>query len=114
MLIETMSFTTTRDDMLDSMTRIISDRIVGTPFFGNEHVMDYELMGGDARDAIVAASKARGTMAFLPPAVPFGSHQGPTPVTPGEGPASLAQLHQRAFRSGGIARPRRHRAVSNP
>ncbi len=93
MLIETMSFTTTKDDMLDSMTRIISDRIVGTLFFGNDHLMDFELMGGDARDAILAEAKARGATAFLPPAVPFGSHQWPTLVTPGEGPASLAQLH---------------------
>jgi hypothetical protein len=29
---------------------------------------------------------------FLPPEVPFGSHQWPTFITPGPGPASLAQL----------------------
>src|SRR6201991_535270 len=53
MLIETISFTTTPDDMLDSLTRIIADRPVGAAFFGNNHLMDYELMGGDARQAII-------------------------------------------------------------
>ena len=52
-LIETISFTTTPDDMLDSLTRIIADRSVGAAFFGNYHLMDYELMGGDARQAII-------------------------------------------------------------
>jgi hypothetical protein len=35
MLIETISFTTTPEDMLDSLTRIIADRPVGAAFFGN-------------------------------------------------------------------------------
>ena len=34
MLIETVSFTTTPDEMLDSLTRIIADRPVGAAFFG--------------------------------------------------------------------------------
>ena len=51
MLIETISFTTTPDDMLESLTRIIADRSVGALFFGNYHLMDFELMGGErARD----------------------------------------------------------------
>ena len=91
-LIETMSFTTTPDDMLTSLTRIIADRSVGALFFGNYHLMDYELMGGDARAAIVAESAKRGTTAFLPPPVPFGSKQWPTLVMPGPGPASIADL----------------------
>lgn len=91
-LIETMSFTTTPDDMLTSLTRIIADRSVGALFFGNYRLMDYELMGGDARAAIVAESTRRGTTPFLPPPVPFGSKQWPTLVTPGPGPASLADL----------------------
>ena len=57
MLIETISFTTTPDDMLESLTRIIADRSVGSLFFGNYHLMDYELMGGDARAAIIAESR---------------------------------------------------------
>ncbi len=91
-MIETVSFTTTPQDMLDSLTRIIADRTVGETFFGSPHLMDYELMGGDARDAIVSETKARGMTPFLPPKVPFGSHQWPTLITPGPGAASLADL----------------------
>jgi len=92
MLIETISFTTSPDEMLESLTRIVADRSVGALFFGNYRLMDYELMGSDARDAIVSESKARGMTPFLPPAVPFGSHQWPTLVTPGPGPTHLHDL----------------------
>jgi hypothetical protein len=92
LLIETVSFTTTEADMLDSLTRIIADRSVGSLFFGNYHLMDYELMGGDARAAIIAESGKRGMTPFLPPVVPFGSHQWPTLITAGPGPASIADL----------------------
>jgi len=92
-LIETMSFTTTPSEMLESLTRIIADRSVGALFFGNYYLMDYELMGGDARAAIIADGSKRGMKPFLPPPVPFGSKQWPTLITPGPGPASLADLH---------------------
>lgn len=92
LLIETVSFTTTQADMLESITRIIADRSVGALFFGNYHLMDYELMGGDARAAIIAESGKRGMTPFLPPVVPFGSRQWPTLVTPGPGPATIADL----------------------
>jgi hypothetical protein len=92
LLIETVSFTTTQADMLDSLTRIIADRSVGSLFFGNYHLMDYELMGGDSRAAIIAESGKRGMTPFLPPVVPFGSHQWPTLITPGSGPGSIAEL----------------------
>ena len=92
LLIETVSFTTTPSDMLESLTRIIADRSVGSLFFGNYHLMDYELMGGDARVAIVAETGKRGMTPFLPPVVPFGSKQWPTLITPGPGPASIADL----------------------
>jgi hypothetical protein len=91
-LIETVSFTTTPDDMLDSLTRIIADRSVGAAFFGDYHLMDYELMGGDARQAIVAEDTKREINVTLPPQVPFGSHQWPTLITPGPGANSLADL----------------------
>lgn len=91
-LIETVSFTTTPKDMLDSLTRIIADRTVGETFFHSRHLMDFELMGGDARDSIVAETKALGMPTHLPPKVPFGSHQWPTLITTGTGPASLADL----------------------
>ena len=93
LLIETVSFTSTPEDMLESVTRIIADRSVGALFFKNYHLMDYELMGGDGRDAILAQDKTRGITPTLPPAVPFGSHQFPTLVTPGPGATSLADLH---------------------
>jgi len=92
LLIETISFTTTPEDMLEALTRVIADRSVGAIFFGNYHLMDYELMGGDGRIAIAAESAKLGMKPFLPPAVPFGSHQWPTLITPGPGPASLADL----------------------
>ncbi|WP_254774871.1 hypothetical protein [Polaromonas sp. YR568] len=91
-LVETMSFTTTRADMLGSLTRIIADRSVGKLFFGNYYLMDYELMGGDARDAIIAETAKRNMAAVLPPVVPFGSRQWPTLVTPGPGPGSIKDL----------------------
>jgi hypothetical protein len=93
LLIETVSFTTTPTDMLESLTRIIADRSVGSLFFGNYHLMDYELMGGDARVAISAETAKRGMTTFLPPVVPFGSKQWPTLITAGPGPASIADLH---------------------
>jgi len=93
-LIETISFTTTPEEMLEALTRIIADRSVGAVFFGDYHLMDYELMGGDGRAAIIAEAPKFGQKPFLPPEVPFGSHQWPTLITPGPGPASLAQLPQ--------------------
>ena len=92
MLIETISFTTTPEDMLEALTRVIADRSVGAMFFGNYYLMDYELMGGDGRKAIIAQSAKYGMKPFLPPAVSFGSHQWPTLITPGTGPASLDDL----------------------
>jgi len=92
LLIETISFTTTPQDMLTSLTRIISDRAVGGLFFGQDRLMDFELMGGDARKTIVSEMQKRGKQAFLPPWVPFGSHQWPALITPGPGPTSLDDL----------------------
>jgi hypothetical protein len=92
LLIETVSFTTTPSDLLESLTRIIADRSVGALFFGNYHLMDYELMGGDARAAIIAETGKRGMTPVLPPLVPFGSKQWPALVTPGPGPATIADL----------------------
>jgi hypothetical protein len=91
-LIETISFTTTLDDMLDSLTRIIADRSVGAAFFGNYYLMDFELMGGDARQAIIGEDAKRKINATLPPQVPWGSHQWPMLITPGPGAKTLADL----------------------
>jgi hypothetical protein len=91
-LIETISFTTTPDEMLEAMTRIVADRPVGQVFFGNYHLMDFELMGGDARQAIIDEDAKRKINPTLPPLVPWGSHQWPTLITPGPGPKTLADL----------------------
>jgi hypothetical protein len=91
-LIETISFTTTPDDMLDALTRIIADRSVGAAFFGNYYLMDFELMGGDARQAILDEDAKLKIEPTLPPQVPFGSHQWPALITPGPGPKTLADL----------------------
>jgi hypothetical protein len=91
-LIETISFTTTPDDMLDSLTRIIADRSVGAAFFGNYYLMSFELMGGDARQAIIGEDAKHKIDATLPPQVPFGSHQWPMLITPGPGAKTLSDL----------------------
>jgi hypothetical protein len=93
-LFETTDFATTQDDMLTLLTRVVADRSVGQEFFGNYYMMDYELMGGDARDAVIESDKRLGLAQFLPLLVPFGSHQWPTLVTPGSGPATIEQLPQ--------------------
>jgi hypothetical protein len=92
LLIETISFTTTPADMLEALTRVVADRSVGAIFFGNYKLMDYELMGGDTRPAIIPETAKRGMTPVLPPAVPFGSHQWPALITAGPGPTSLADL----------------------
>src|ERR1700731_3932350 len=71
MLIETISFTTTPEEMLTSLIRIIADRSVGALFFGNYYLMDFELMGGDARQAIIDEDAKRNIPVNLPPQVPF-------------------------------------------
>jgi hypothetical protein len=55
--------------------------------------MDYELMGSDGRRTILEEDAKRKINPTLPPAVPFGSNQFPTLVTPGPGPALLSDLH---------------------
>jgi hypothetical protein len=91
-LTETTSFTTTPEDMLELLTRIVADRSVGAAFFGNYYLMDYELMGGDARQAIIDEDAKRKISPTLPPLVSWGSHQFPNLVTPGSGPKTLADV----------------------
>src|SRR5260370_32029872 len=91
-LIETISFTTTPDEMLQALTRIVADRPVGQLFFGNYHLMDFELMGGNARQAIIDEDAKRNINPTLPPLVSWRSHQWPMLITPGPGPKTLADL----------------------
>lgn len=91
-LIETLAFTPSQDDIINKMVRILADRVVGNVLFGNDRVMDYELMGTDARNAIVAEMKLRGKDAMLPPLVPYGSKQWPALISGEVGPATMDDL----------------------
>lgn len=95
LLLETTDFTTTPDLMMDAFMRIISDRALGEVFFKNNRLMDYELLGGGGRKAIIAEAEKRGWKAILPPLVPFNSHAWPwkTDPTTGSGPATLEEIH---------------------
>ena len=69
-LFETSAFVTTPDQMLDVL--IDGCRSLGwAGIFGNYYLMDYELMGGDARKAIRTEDKRYDLPVFLPPAVPL-------------------------------------------
>jgi hypothetical protein len=92
LLFETTEFTTSPEAMLTLLTRVVADRSVGAAFFGNYYLMDYELMGGDARDAIEAEARRRGLAPFLPPLAPFGAQDWPWRITPGSGPGTIRQL----------------------
>lgn len=94
LLLETTDFTTTPEIMLEALTRIVSDRMIGEAFFKNNHLMDYELLGSSARRAIEAEAAKRGVKAILPPLVPFNSHEWPWKTDPksGTGPATMEQI----------------------
>jgi len=80
--------------MMDVLIRTVADRSVGQVFFGNYYLMDYELMGGDARKAIAVEDQKYGMPVFLPPAVPFHSNEWPFRIDPsqGEGPATIEDI----------------------
>ena len=92
MLIETVSFTTTPAEHARIADPDHRRPLGGRGVLRQLPLMDFELMGGDARAAIIAESGKRGMTPFLPPLVPFGSRQWPTLITPGTGPATLADL----------------------
>lgn len=93
-LFETSEFTTGPQHMLALLARIVADRAVGHAFFNNYYVMDYELMGGDARRAIEKEARSRGLSPNLPGLVPFYSNEWPMRHDPsqGLGPATLDQI----------------------
>jgi hypothetical protein len=93
LLIETTDFETTPEAMMTALTRVVADRSVGMEFFGNYYLMDYELMGGDGRDAIVEMDKKLGLEEYLPPLIPFGSCEWPQKLEPGPGPGSIAEIY---------------------
>jgi hypothetical protein len=93
-LMETTDFTATPETMMDGFIRIISDRALGKVFFDNYRLMDYELLGGGGRKAIIAEMEKRGMKANLPPLVPFNSTEIPWKDNPasGTGPSSLDEI----------------------
>lgn len=93
-LFETAEFTTTPEQMLSLLARIVADRSVGLAFFNDYYLMDYELMGGDARRVIEAEDKRRGIPVNLPGLVPFHSSEWPMrhDATQGTGPARLEDV----------------------
>ncbi len=99
LLFETTSFTTTPDQMLDLLTRIVADRSMGKVFFDDYYLMDYELLGGQARKAITQQAAKHGIQAELPPLVPFNCHDWPwrTNLSKGQGPATLETVVKQRF-----------------
>lgn len=95
LLMETTDFTASSDEMLDGFIRIISDRALGMNFFNNYRLMDYELLGGGGRKAIIAEAEKRGLKPILPELVPFNSTEIPWKqnASLGSGPSSLDDIH---------------------
>jgi hypothetical protein len=109
LLIETTNFTTTPDEMIDELVRIVSDRALGQMFFNNYFLMDVELVsneierpapaprGGSAVTSSFAVIEEEcrklGLTPLIPPLAPFHSHQWPwrTDASQGSGPRSLRE-----------------------
>jgi hypothetical protein len=92
-LLETTDFTATPEAMMDIFIRIISDRTLGKVFFNNYRLMDYEVLGEDARKIIEMEDTKRGMKVILPPLVPFNSTEWPWKINPasGSGPATMKE-----------------------
>ena len=93
-LIETPEFETTAEKMLDVLGRIVADRGLGMVFFRDYFLMDVELLGGGARQAIEREMQKRGRKPILPPLAPFRSNDWPwkTDASKGTGPARLEDV----------------------
>ncbi|QDU44570.1 hypothetical protein Mal52_30540 [Symmachiella dynata] len=93
LLFETTDFFTTKEQMLSLLTRIMADRALGEVFFGNKYLMDYELLGSQARRDIVSESERRGLPVILPTMSPFNSTEWPWRTDPnsGSGPSTIEE-----------------------
>ncbi len=93
-LIETPQFTTTPEQMLEVLTRIVADRAIGMVFFRDYFLMDAELLGGGARKVIEAEAINRGMKPLLPTMAPFFSNDWPWKTNPskGKGPARIEDV----------------------
>jgi hypothetical protein len=109
LLVETTNFTTTPDQMIDELARIVSDRALGRMFFNNYYLMDVELVSNEierpshaSRGGPTVTSSFTvieeecgklGLKPLIPPLAPFHSHEWPwrTDATQGSGPKSLRE-----------------------
>ncbi len=115
LLFETSEFETSSEKMLDLLTRVVSDRVLGKIFFNDFYLMDYELLTTGGREAVergVAERLANGSgvlhspikrvaeeaearvgEALMPPQAPFHSWDWPwrTGSDSAEGPRSFAE-----------------------
>lgn len=112
LLLETTSFTTTPDQMIEELARIVSDRALGQMFFNNYYLMDVELVSSEIerpappprQGSIVSSSfsviaeecRKLGLEPLLPRLAPFHSHEWPwrTDASQGSGPRSLREALQ--------------------
>jgi hypothetical protein len=107
LLLETTNFTTTPDEMVDELVRIVSDRALGRMFFNNYFLMDVELVSNEIErprpsgnpsvtssfTVIEEEAKKLGLKPLLPPLAPFHNQGWPWHTDPGEGsgPKSLRE-----------------------
>ena len=85
LLVETTGFTTTPEEMLGLLSRILNDRKLGLDFFNDSMLMDSELFGSAAREALQSAMQRRGKTAVLPEYAPFNSNEWPWRTNPAYG-----------------------------
>jgi hypothetical protein len=107
LLLETTSFTTTPDQMIDELARIVSDRALGRMFFNNYYLMDVELVSNEIERRSAAGgftvsssfavieeeSKRLGLKPLIPPRAPFRTRAWPwhTDASQGSGPKTLRE-----------------------
>jgi hypothetical protein len=107
LLLETTNFTTTPDQMIDELARIVSDRALGQMFFNNYYLMDVELVSNEIErpargggfdvsssfSVIEEECKKLGITPLIPPRAPFRSYAWPwhTDAGQGSGPKTLRE-----------------------
>jgi hypothetical protein len=107
LLLETTNFTTTPDQMIDELARIVSDRALGRMFFNNYYLMDAELVSNEIERraagggftvsssfaVIEEESKKLGLEPLIPPRAPFHTQGWPWHTDPreGTGPKTLRE-----------------------
>jgi hypothetical protein len=94
LMLETTSFQTTPEDMLDVFAHIIADRTLSQVFFNHDRIMDSELLGWEGRDAVEEQMAKLNRKVLLPPLVPLNSNEWPwrTDPTKGSGAKSFDDL----------------------